>query len=466
MAAVEPDRALSVITSAMAWSTFHITSLLAVGALAFQVPVAHAQESAPPSHPDSAPVSTPAEVKSQVQPDVSAGVTSGAVPTIHELLQTYRTMPFAEQCEVIVRREKQGQIPSERKAAATVRCDPREKSQRLRLDLGDLSVLIDPAQAVVLSAKDERSFVALARKESIAATLADAIPPVPLVNLMLALDPGMPDRPGPIGTVTWTATLQPQHVTYAAQSSQARIEVLASGSPLRMTESRVRYGQGDDVTTVQIRYTPLIYSEKDLAIDMASRQAKPTLSELHWGGSDNALAPRNRIANIHGNTADFKPWSLADAVASRKSQSDGPHVVAVLMFTGPLGIDAKTIAPQISSALDGVRGAATELRRAGMENQPTPRLGIEPLAVYDLATFERDAPAKLGASWASAFAGQTDGAALRWCLSPANTLDKFAKGSHLCIVLVDDEMNHLGTILPEQDAATVQAKIVKAIRGQ
>jgi hypothetical protein len=72
----------------------------------------------------------------------------------------------------------------------------------------------------------------------------------------------------------------------------------------------------------------------------------------------------------------------------------------------------------------------------------------------------------LGSSWANASAGQAEGAALRWCLSPANTLDKFAKGSSLCIVLVDGEMNHLGTVIPSDDAVDVQAQVMKMIRGQ
>jgi hypothetical protein len=440
----------------MAWITRQFKRLSAIVTFASLACWANAQENAftPPAN---------------VAPSASSPSTTAAdpqtSPTMLELLQTYRTMPFAEQCDVNVRRERQGQIPSERKAAATVRCDPREGRQHLRLDLGDLTVLIDPSQAVLLSGKDDRSFVPLTRKESLAATLAEAIPPVPLMNLMLALDPGMPDRLGPFGTLSWTTTLQPQHVQFTAQSGHTRFEIRASGSPLRIVESRVRYGQDDDVTTVQVRYASLIYSETDIAIDVSGRQIKSSVVELQWG-ADNALAPRTRIANIHGNTADLKPWSLADAVASRRIQGDSPHVVAVLMFPGPLGIDAKVIAPHVSIALDGVRAAAADFRRASFESQPAPRLGIEPLAVYDLATFERDAPAKLAASWASASVGQAEGAALRWCLSPANTLDKFAKGSAMCIVLIDAEMNHLGTVIPGEDAAAVQAQVVKVIRGQ
>lgn len=406
---------------------------------------------------------TPASTLPSVSPSVAFSVPGDAVPTIHELVQTYRERPFAERCEVVVRRERTGHAPSERKASGIVRCDPRRDSAKLRLDLGDLVVLADAAQMVCVSAKDNRSFVAVPRRASMLASLAEGLPPLPFINLLLAFEQGLPDRTEVYPELSWSSEIQGQNMVFSARSGSTSIALVAGGTPLRLTESRVRRGAEDDTLEIRIVYTPMIYSEKDMALDLSGREAKRTIQELNM--ADAALsAPLGRIANIHGNTAEFKPWSLADALATRRAAAEGPQLVAVVMFAGPLGADARVISEEVANTMSGLRNAAAELRRSATDQPNTPRLGIEPLAVYDLSTFEREAPAKLAASWATASAGQAEGASLRWCLSPANTLEKYAKGSPLCILLVDTEMNLVGIVKPGADAATTQSQVLQLIR--
>lgn len=407
------------------------------------------------------------EAPSIGQPADPSTAMPDAVPTIHELLQVYRDRPFAEKCEVIVKRERTGQPSSERKATAIVRCDPRVESQRLRLDLGDLAVFTDSSQAVCVSSKDDKSFYSTPRRATVLATLSELVPPLPFVNVLLAFDAGLPDRMEALAGLSWSTEIRGDSVVFAANAITTSIQLTCGGTPLRLLESRTRRGSASDTLETRIIYTPAVFSERDLTIDLTGREARRSLAELNLGAGDSS-APAGRVPNIHGNTADFKPWSLADAVAARRAASDTPLVVAVLMFKGPLGIDSRTITPEVNVALSGLRDASIELRRAATDpptgTQVMPRLAIEPLAVYDLATFERDAPAKLGAAWSAANASQSDAASLRWCLSPATTLEKYAKGSSQCILLFDGDMNFVASITPGADAAQVRTQIIQAIR--
>lgn len=409
------------------------------------------------------------ETPSVNQPAEPSTAIPDAVPTIHELLQVYRDRPFAEKCEVIVKRERTGQPFSERKATAIVRSDPRAASQLLRLDLGDLAVFIDASQAVCVSSKDDKSFYSTPRRATVLATLSELVPPLPFINVLLAFDAGLPDRLETLAGLSWSTEIRGESVVFTANAATTTIQLICGGTPLRLLESRTRRGTASDTLETRVIYTPAVFSERDVTIDMTGRESKRSLAELNLNTGDTS-APAGRVPNIHGNTADFKPWSLADAVTARRTASDTPLVVAVLMFRGPLGIDARTITPEVNVALSGLRDASIELRRAATApptgTQVMPRLAIEPLAVYDLASFERDAPAKLGAAWSAANASQSDAASLRWCLSPATTLEKYAKGSSQCILLLDGDMNFVASISPGADAAQVRTQIIQAIRAQ
>jgi hypothetical protein len=386
------------------------------------------------------------------------------LPSIYELISTYRTQPFADRCEVLVRRSRTGQPVTERRATAMVRCDARATLARLRLDLGDLTIGLDATQMVFLAAKDIKSFVSAARRESVSASLAEWVPPIPLLNIVIACESTFPDRIMPLGGLTWTVTRQGDGVIFSTESDGHRIELVAAGHPLRLTDSRIRSGTPEDEREISVRYQPMVFTDKELAVDVTGRDAKRTLQDLAWMSPEGETLPRSRIANITGNTADYKPWSVADAIASRKSAGDGPFVVAMFMFNGPLGIDARVMDDNVVQIMSILRKASTDLRRAAIDDPSTPRLMIEPIAIYDVSTFEREAPRKLSESWAAASTGLSDGATLRWSLSPATTIEKYAKGEQVAVVLIDSDLNLIGKVDLSGEPAGIQARIVQLAR--
>jgi len=388
------------------------------------------------------------------------------LPSIYELISTYRTQPFADRCEVLVRRTRLNQPVTERRATALVRCDARATLARLRLDLGDLTIGMDATQMVFVAAKDPKSFVSAARRESVVASLAEWVPPLPLLNIVIACESTFPDRIASLSGLTWTVTRQGESVSFAAESDGHRIELRAAGQPLRLTDSRIRSGTPEDEREISVRYQPMVFTEKELAVDVSGRESKRNVQDLAWTSPEGEAQPRSRIANITGNTTDYKPWSVADAIASRKSSGDGPFVVAMFMFNGPLGIDARVMDDNVVQIMSILRKASTDLRRAAIDDPATPRLMIEPIAIYEVSTFEREAPRKLSESWAAASTGLSDGATLRWSLSPATTIEKYAKGERVAVVLIDSDLNLIGKVDLSGEPADIQARIVQLVRSK
>lgn len=426
------------------------------------VPIAHAQPDSP-----ALPVSEKEVQPAAVEPPTKAPSTGeAALPTMTELISSYRAMPFAERCEIVVRRTRANQSPVERRATAFVRCDARTIPVRVRLELGELTIGLDASRILFVSAKDSKSYVSGPRRESVVNSLSEWVPPLPLFNILIGCEATFPDDVMQLRGLSWTATRQGNHVVFAADQGNHHLELHAAGDPLRLVESRVVTGTAENEQEVRVMYQPAVFSDKDLSVDVAGRDAKRTLSELAWATPESAAQPRARIANITGNTADYKPWSLSDAIAARKSAGESPFAVGLLMFVGPLGIEARVIDEDVARATVALRNASTELRRAAVDDPTVPRLLIEPLAVYEVSTFEREAPKKLAESWAAAANGSVEGSMLRWSLSPASTIDKYAKGAKVAVMLVDAEMNLIGTVDVSGDAADVQARVIQLIRGR
>lgn len=424
---------------------------------------AQPQSFAPPT--TSVPATSPATPAVQSPPSAAPAPDSDAadsrIPSITDLVSSYRANAFADRCEVSIERTSSGSLlgPA-RRATAVVRVDGTPANTRMRLELGDLTIATDAMQVLLLSGKDSKGYVALPRRMPLLATLTDIVPPLPFASLHLAFDPDFPARLGDSGPLTWTTETSQAGVVYRSALPHGSIELRASGTPLRINESVVRTIRAGEERVVRVSYTAIPHTDVDFAVDLFGREARRSLADLAWASAPAESPGQARIANITGNTTDYKPWSLAESIASRKALGGSPAATAMLMFVAPVGIDAAVIDTDVSQAMTALRAAATELRRAGVDDPARPRLTIEPIAIYDVANFEREAPRKLDMAWTQASRGLSDGAVLRWSLSHAGTIGKFAKGKSIVIVIVDADMNLLGTVDPTDQVATLSARVL------
>lgn len=437
-----------------------------------------------------------------VTPSPAAGATStSAAPTI-ELLKSSIRVRYSESAwaeELTLELTPSGSPP--RRTTVRIACDPSPAPEgesspvrpAIRLQLDALTIVATPSRLTAISADapDVAYEAPLSPSRPLIDQLREIVPslPFPQIHLALIADPDqswasaiasvaptagtdLHERlPGPddVSGVVLLSTRNPVQTPDEAPSTsefQARILPDRGG----FIEISARDTFGTTPGTLRITCKPLDPPAPDaFSLDLASRQRVDSLARLRPPEPEIKAGMRLPALGLVDDTLAL--WSPQAAFDAQRSPRNTPIRLALVFYDATQTPGANTPS-QADDAFDAcllVRGLADKYRRDEASNDraprpeeedPLPRVGVVPVAVFDIAAFsplavrdEAIAWSELGTPGAFTSAGQP-------------LLKRFNPSGGVSIVVIDEGQIVRG-VVPWQGRTSAQRRddLDKALRG-
>lgn len=468
----------------------HISLLLAIapalGAFAFT------QES--PDMPQ--PVRLPVPTDSQA-PGTDLGIAI-------ELLKSsvhghYRNAPWAE--ELTLELAPEGAPP--RRTIVRISCDPAASADAdaspsrpaIRLELDTLTIVATPSRftAISASAPNVAFETALSPSRPFIEQLRELVPALPFPQLHLALDPDSDQawaravaaiapsagstlreaRPGPedASGVVFLTSINPQPpgedgAVPALPQFQAKLLPDRGG----LIELIARDTFGTAPGTLRITCKPLDPpAPSAFSLDLGDRQRVDSLARLR--PPEPEIKPGMRLPALGLVDDALALWSPQAAFDAQRTPLNAPVRLALVFYDA--ADEGDDIHPsQADDAFDAlllVRGLSDKYRRDSVnsdrtpqpaEDEPLPRVGVVPVAVFDIAAFGPEVVREEAIAWAEL---ETPGA---FTSAGSALLKRFSPTGGVSIVVIDEGQIVRG-VIPWDGRTSAQRRndLDAALRG-
>jgi hypothetical protein len=385
------------------------------------------------------------------------------VPTaVARMLGAYRFGAIAERVSLTAT-DAQHQVTSD----VTLRVDagdPRtQRPRRLRLEMGRLVIYAqDDRLVAVHTQNDEQFFEATLAGGLTPASLASALPQIPLPQLGFALDPRPTEELAiepamqvtGAGLVTWSGA-QP----LGGAAADARVEFITN-TDSRLTSYTITSPALTLSATVEPLDTPDAKRADLWAVDVSNRTPVARLTDLRPLPGDVAIGDRVPTLGMHRH--DLSGWSLTDALrslAEEPPKANAMTAAALICVLPGEQIPARNVLAA-RRALDNLSREFANQRQAGITTAP--RLLVLSVGVLELdqiaPAFIRDTRQQLGAI-------SEDTPLFLWTSAGRATLRRIAPGTTRAAVLIIDSEHRLRAVLPLDNTLTDEMTIAREVRA-
>lgn len=348
----------------------------------------------------------------------------------------------------------------ERVSRVEVLTDPGDaaagRARRVSLRLG--RVLHVEAEGAALRAvsprNSEAAYVADLPGEVDAAALASRFPPIPVPHVAWAFGGatwagGTVDVP-PLGVVT-IESMTPsgrRGLVMMGRNERGAVRLEVEGTALRRVTGPM------PGTDLEADLTCRDVAPWGSGVDVAGRRLVSSPAGLRPLPAE--LQPGALVSGLGLMRPDLTPISVAEAMAAQAAEpteaGEGPMLGVLVMYLASTpGAEDGTLL-----AVGSMRTLKRTLDRRRLTGETrTPRLFVQPVAVFDLAGFSPAAARQVGEAWSAA------GERGVWTSAGQALLDRFDRGATALAVVVDAEMTLLGVAEVGLDAAAADATLAE-----